>query len=510
MLRRLVVLPLLTLALIAGAGQGPGIRLAADGRAVASPPSAPPNIVLVMADDMAASDLRWMPRTRRLLGGRGLRFTQGLAPNPMCCPARASVLTGQESHGNGVWSNGGARGGYAALPGTTRLPFWLQEAGYRTAFLGKHLNGYKPAEFGEEPGWDVHDPLVRGTYSYRTFTSWDDGALHKVRRGYVTDHLRRQSVAALDRFEKDDDTPFFLWVAHVGVHNSRQRRCPDGGCWNPPVPAKQDRGSFAGVRSPSRDEDSYNHRNGEDKPSFLRERRRVSGTYVDELFQRRAETLQAMDRSVAATVRGLRQRGELARTLFVFTSDQGYLLGQHRYIGKRLPYEESLRVPLLVRGPGVRAGATAHLATSVDLTSTFVDIAGARAPYALDGASLVPTLRDPAAAPPRAGTIIQTGAHAADDGDRTDLPEELPDRGWLYRGYRDDRYTYAGYPHDVTGSGFEELYDRDRDPAQLDNVAGDPEYASVLQEARSRARLLWGCSGESCHPDWPPLPEPAS
>ena len=265
-------------------------------------PDPRPNVVLIMTDDMAASDLRWMPRTRRLLGRAGTTFDQGLAPNPMCCPARATVLTGQESHNNGVWSNSQPHGGYSALQPGTQLPDWLQQAGYRTAFLGKHLNGLRTDDAAREDGWDVFDPLVRGVYSYRSFVTWDDGAMTPVRDGYVTDHLSDRARQVIRGFETDDSAPFFAWISHVGPHNARDNRCTARGCWKPPVPARADRGDFAGVASPSREVPSFNHRNGPAAPPFLRGLDPVHRDYLDLLFQRRVEALQSVDRSVAATV----------------------------------------------------------------------------------------------------------------------------------------------------------------------------------------------------------------
>jgi N-acetylglucosamine-6-sulfatase len=456
-----------------------------------------PNIVLVMTDDMTVSDLRWMPQTRRLLGRHGTTFTEAIAPNPLCCPARAALITGLESHNSGVWSNSGRYGGYQALHRTSRLQHWLRGAGYRTAFLGKHLNGYTPRRTGPEGGWTVHDPLVRGIYSYRRFASWNDGDIRWVRHGYVTQYLTQATKGVLRRFEHRDAAPFFVWVSHVAPHNSLRPGCTGAGCWAPPRPALRDWGDLRGVRAPELASASFNQDGGADKPYFLRGLDAWDEADIQRLFQRRIESLQAVDRSVAATVAQLRRLGELRRTLFVFTSDNGYLLGEHRYVGKRLPYEGSVRVPLLVRGPGVLQGATVHdLVTTPDLTRTFVHVAGAEPAYPLDGVVLRGLLTDRRAAPPRAATILQTGGPAP----------YAPH--WAYRGYRDARYTYARYPDDGSGSVYEELYDRRLDPSELDNVAGSPAYAEVLRLVQERARTLLTCSGATCHPDWPALPGP--
>ncbi|MFD1945476.1 sulfatase-like hydrolase/transferase [Nocardioides aestuarii] len=463
---------------------------------------------MVMVDDMAATDLRWMPRIRRVIGARGVTFADGISPNPMCCPARAAFLTGEESHNNGVWSNTQPNGGYAALDGDPRLPEWLQEVGYRTAFFGKHLNGFKAEQAASEPGWDVLDALVRGVYSYRNFTTWNDGDPVDVRRGYVTDHLSDAARRTVRRFSRQDaDAPFFLWISHVGPHNARTTRC-DPGCWDPPIPAARDRGDLAGVRSPTRKLPSFNRANGEDAPPFLRGLERSSRRSIDTLHQRRVETLRSVDRSVVHLVRTLRRTDELDDTVLVFTSDNGYLLGQYRYVGKRLPYEDAVRVPLLVRGPGVPAGReVTGTATTADLSATVVDLAGARPPAPLDGTSLVPAFADGVTS--RESALVQTGASIQGEGDG-EVGQEPGLRGWLYRGYRDERWTYVRYP-DPAGPdtpAFEELFDRQQDPFELENLASSARHADTLAELRSRARRLEGCSGSSCHPVWGPVPSP--
>jgi arylsulfatase A-like enzyme len=197
-----------------------------------------------------------------------------------------------------------------------------------------------------------------------------------------------------------------------------------------------------------------------------------------------------VDDHVKKLVRTLRATGQLRNTLIVFLSDNGWLHGQHRVTGdKYLPYEESLRIPLIVRGPGVPAGRTVRgQISNIDLAPTLLDAADARAGRTLDGVSLLPTIRDPRRRPRR---ILQI--EALEPLFRGNVPVNAWDRP--YKGVRTDRYTYVVY----TETGDQELYDRARDPYQLRNVAGAPAYARVKARLASKLTQLERCRGRSCN-----------
>ncbi|MBA3311298.1 MAG: sulfatase-like hydrolase/transferase, partial [Nocardioidaceae bacterium] len=140
------------------------------------PPAEGPNIVFITTDDMRLDDLPYMPNTLRLLADQGVTFTQMLSPYPLCCPARASMLTGQYSHNNGVQGNTAPRGGYSALDGSDTLPVWLDGHGYETAFMGKYLNQYgEEDEYEVPPGWDYWSASVANIYSYTGVTLNENG-----------------------------------------------------------------------------------------------------------------------------------------------------------------------------------------------------------------------------------------------------------------------------------------------------------------------------------------------
>ncbi|QIK65889.1 sulfatase [Nocardioides sp. HDW12B] len=436
------------------------------------PPAQRPNVVLITADDMAATDLRWMPRTRRLLGGAGVRLTSFLSNHPICCPARAEILTGQYAHNNGVHDNDGRYGGHQALlrPHDT-LGAWLRDAGYRTAFVGKYLNGWELAP-GRQIGWTVFNPLLRDVYRYVGFTLFNDGSPRTYPRGYSTDVIGRYARTTIRRFSRDD-VPFFLWVAPVAPHN---RMSPAG--WRPPGVAPRHRDLFASVEPPSLDNPSFNEVDVSDKPLWVTRERLLPPDRARTDHRARVRSLAALDEQVARIVASLEEAGELDDTVVAFTSDNGYLLGEHRMHGKNLPYEESLKVPFLARGPGLPDGEVRGAQYGlVDLAPTILDLADARSQdRVLDGRSMLGTLRRGGGGYPT--YLIQASTR------------NVP---WWWRGVRSSRFTYVRYT-----SGFQELYDRARDPAQLVNVAADPSYAAVVARLSARLDQLADCSGRTC------------
>ena len=456
--------------------------------AVAAAPD-PPNIVLITTDDQRADDLHWMPRTRNRLGRHGITFRGMLSPHPVCCPARAEILTGQYGQNNGVLSNGGRFGGYKRLDVDHTLATWLSAAGYSTAFLGKHLNRYKVAA-GRDPGWTRFNPVVHGLYLYNEFRAWNDG--HPEAGRYLTDYLSRKTRRYVRRFASDD-SPFFIWTSYVAPHNSRYR-CGKTMCTARPLPARRHRFLYPRAVPRSFRSAAFNEADVRDKHPEARDNAKVTRPGVRRFHLARIRSLAAVDEGVAALIRTLRETGELDNTVVLFTSDNGYQMGEHRMLTKNQPFEESLRVPLLVRGPGIRAGEVVRQRVAmVDLAPTILELAGAEADLVVDGQSLVRVLQAPGTVRRRGDTqLIQAGPR--------------PGRGrlWFFRGVRTNRYTYAHYD----AARFRELYDRNRDPWQLRNVARAPAYRAVVAELERRTRRLKVCEGQACNVRFGPMPRP--
>jgi len=451
-----------------------------------------PNIILISTDDMTASDLRWMPKTRKLLGRAGVTFPNALSPHPLCCPARGAILTGQYAQNNGVKSNQG-RFAFRALRTHRTLPVWLDRAGYRTAFTGKYLNGFG-THGRSQPGWDWFDPTIIGQYNYELYQMYRNGQPRYYNGLNNVDYVNNEAVRLVHKWAPDR-RPFFIWASHVGPHG---RLDPANGIRSTaePRPPTRYRHKFKHTKPPSMRSRAFNERDISDKTRWLQRKRPepLAVGHIKRVFRARIQTLQGVDQGVARIMKALRRTGESDNTYVVFTSDNGFLLGEHRLLTKNLPYWPSIRVPLLVRGPGVPHGKQRNgLATLIDLAPTIADLAGARPNLKVDGASLMPTIRRNR--PLRGTVLIQAG------------PQQPEDRrhGWWWRGVTTGRYTYAYY----LAERFEELYDRRLDPAETRNLADDPRYERTLSALRQRTRALVSCAGRaSCSRRYPSVPGP--
>jgi arylsulfatase A-like enzyme len=436
-----------------------------------------------MTDDQTVESMRVMPNVKRLLADRGATFENSFVSFSLCCPSRATFLTGEYAHNHGVLSNQAPYGGYEALDGSNTLPVWLQRAGYATVLLGKYLNEYglrDPREI--PPGWtEWHASVDPSTYDYYGYTLNENGRLVRYGRdpaAYQTDVYARKAAAIIRR-RAAAASPFFLWMAFLAPHAggpSRHDRPPDT-----PLPAPRHLGRFASKPLPR--PPSFNEADVSDKPGGVRSRPLLDAARIAKVTERyrlRLESLLAVDEAVARIVQALEQSGELDDTLIIFTSDNGYLLGEHRIpTGKVAVYEPSTRVPLVMRGPGIRPGLRLRQAVAnVDLAPTIVEAARAKPGHAMDGESLWPVLEDPGIYWGR--DLLHEGPGGA--------PSVLQ-----FTALRTPRWLYAKY-----FSGAEELYDLATDPDELTNLRADPAAAAVRDELRARLATLRDCAGDVC------------
>ena len=438
-----------------------------------------PSLLVIMTDDQTVDDLRVMPQTRALLAGPGTTFENSFVSYPLCCPSRSTFLTGQYAHNHGVVANAGPNG-YPRLDETNTLAVWLQNSGYFTALVGKYMNGYgdggSPAV---PPGWSRWFALMGpSTYHFYDYKVSEDGvpvSYGSEEADYQTDVLAAEAERIL-RSRVGAKEPFFLAVTPVAPHLETR-----GGATVPPRPAPRHQGAFADEPLPRKP--SFNEANVADKPPHVRKRPRLGKSGIDdvvEVHRARLASLLAVDDLVGRLVGALVETGEIHHTVIVFTSDNGFFLGEHRLPkGKFLPYEEAVRVPLLIRGGGFPAGHTARqLVSNVDLAPTLLELAQVSPPRELDGRSLLPLALDSNAGKNRA--LLIEGAR---------LNSNSP----AYSAVRDDRWLYVEYD-----KGGRELYDLKSDPYQLRSRHNERAQAGVRAGLAARLARLRDCSGEEC------------
>jgi N-acetylglucosamine-6-sulfatase len=494
---------------------------AAQAATPAHPPR--PNIILIQTDDQNTGDLnaKAMPWTVRYLVHQGTTFSNYLVSTPQCCPSRAELLTGQYSHNNGVVSNDA---GYPALVGKDdTLPVWLKRAGYVTAHIGKYLNSYpRFAPLSRPgPGWDRWFTVGDHTHYY-DYKVGSNGRL--IRKGgkprdYVTNVLNERAVGFVRRRARGP-RPFYLQLDQRAPHDSTDEVHPGRCHGSAPVPAPGDRRLFRHAPLPR--PPSFNESDVADKPSFISSlplldrhgRRSITRDY-----RCRLASLRAVDRGVAEIVQTLRREQALSRTVLIFTSDNGFFLGEHRIRrGKVIPYQEAIHQPLAIRLPTPYRGPSrvrrvGQTTGNIDIAPTILDLARAR-PCAsasvcrtLDGRSLVGLLRGDASRWPAGRGILVEYSGGSTSASRI--------AGVCrYAGVERRNFTYMEYlsvvppgQPECQPSDQRELYDLANDPYQLQNVYPAPAGSALAARQKGLAAevaSLRDCAGIAGRDPLPP------
>jgi len=445
-----------------------------------------PNVVVVMTDDQSDSMLG-LGGVVKQVGGRGTTFRNSYVSFPLCCPARATLLTGQYAHNHGVVSTE-LPNGYNGLDHSNTLAVWLRRAGYRTAMVGKYLNGYGLNDGIAErvkdareipPGWNDWYALTGNTdqkrYRYKLNENGKIRRYGKGAKNYVTDVLAKKALNVVDRRAKRPK-PFFLWFNPTAPHGERGN--PAGASRNP-RPARRHHGRFESLTAPH--PPNFNEADVSDKPGFIRALPPFSSEEIldfDRRFRGRAESLLSVNQAVKRLLRRLRKAGDLRKTYVIFTSDNGLMMGAHRLTLKNYLYEEDTKVPLLIRGPRFPAGALRdQFVSNVDLAPTIVELTGARPGRTMDGRSLLGPANDPS---------VGTGR------------ELLFEISGDVAGIRSGKWIYI----DRGAGSINELYDMVADPFQLENRLGvmpvDPADTAIAGQLAARLSQLRSCSGASC------------
>lgn len=446
-----------------------------------------PNVVLVMTDDQTVESMRVMSKVRGGLAAQGTTFTQAISTYPLCCPSRATYLTGQYSHNHGVIHNAGPFGGYMRLDNTNTLPVWIQRAGYRTIHVGRYLNGYgtqNPDRSEVPPGWeDWNSTVDPTTFNFTKWTMNENGRIfEKGADGeFQTDYLGRRASEEVVQAAADP-RPFFLSLTFPAPHSGTPIDPDDPPSLRTPSPAPRHRDVFAEEELPR--PRNFGRANRTTKPQIVADRRRFSSEDVraiQENYQQELESLLSVDDAVGRLLSTLVATGELDNTVIIYTSDNGFFHGEHGVRSEKvLPYEPGIRTPLIVRGPGVpQAKRLNQMVGNVDLAPTILDVANALPGRVQDGRSLFGLMRDPSRELGRE-FVLENGRGV------NSVPK--------YRAVRNNRFLYVR--HDTTGEF--ELYDLRKDPFQLRNLEDNDRYAFIRKLLATRLRSLQRCRGRAC------------
>lgn len=420
-----------------------------------------PNFLQICADDMRFADIKVMANVRRLMRDPGVEFTKQFVPFPLCAPSRVGLLTGLQPHNHGVLKNKGDDGGYAAYQAleANSLPVWLANAGYHVGHVGKFVNGYDlVAPDHVPPGYSDWRAMSCDFSDYTNFTLNENGTQVAYNSGEYTTDVFLEKVL---NFIATAPQPFalFFWP-----------NC----CHWPAVPASQDVGTFQNVDMPI--SPSFDEADVSDKPRYIQKLPQFGAQRIETIQDKwrvRAECLQSLDRAVATIVDTLETSGLIGNTHVMFTSDNGFIEGEHRIDdGKNYLYEEGARTVLYWRQPSGYAGTCRQPVSNIDITASMVDFSRAVAGRVLDGKSLAPLLADVSAGWSSA-TLLQSDKSV---------------------GIATSDYRYIHW----VKQGDIELYDMTVDPFQLKNVAGKPEYRHIQHACAEALQSLLGCGGDSC------------
>ena len=422
----------------------------------------PMNLVLILTDDHRYDALGFMHpflETPHLdaLAGEGVHFKNAFVTTSLCSPSRASILTGLYAHRHRVVDNN-----HAVPPGTVYFPQYLQQAGYDTAFVGKWHMGHEGDD--PKPGFDRWVSF-RGQGSYLPSPNGLNVDGERVpQKGYITDELTDYAVDWLE--DRSDEAPFFLYLSHKAVHarflpaERHAGRYKDQEITPPPtmlLPTPDQ-------NLPRWTQDQRNSWHGVDFPYHSR-------LDVWEYYRDYLEALLGVDDSVGRVVELLRSRGWLENTVVLYMGDNGFAFGEHGLIDKRQAYEESMRIPMLMRAPGVSGGTVVDaVVANIDVASTLLDAAALRPPSDLDGRSMLPLLRDDEA-PWRTELLYEYF-----------WEHNFPQTPTVHA-LRGDRYKYIRY-HGIWD--LDELYDLKEDPHETRNLIASPEHRQIAVDMNHR------------------------
>ncbi|GAW24402.1 hypothetical protein ANO14919_139860 [Xylariales sp. No.14919] len=486
------------------------------------------NIVFIMTDDqdLHLGSVDHQPFVKKELAEKGTTFSQHYVTVAKCCPSRASLLRGQAGHNTNITEVSAPGGNYDKwlISGQNEdyLPHWLTAAGYNAEYVGKIMNGYNTANYEQAPGgWTYIQTAVDDyTYEYNNVVMSLNGETPISYPGYHQSDV--YSAMAVDRIEKlsAQGKPFFLGIAPTTPHVEL-----GPGKW--PVPPVRYENEFNGIKAPRHlnwnPDDSYQQQ----KVSWIKNQELLNDTTIeklDGLYRARTQSLLGVDDIVEDVIAKLEEKGILDNTYVIYTSDNGWHIGNHRVsAGKSLHYREDSNVPFIVRGPGIPANKTSILpGAHLDLAPTFLAIAGLtpddeRYPPFLDGRSLLEDWKNPEVEPTQCP--VSGGGREVINVEYWGRGEEetpwgvIPHPNNSYKTIRIVRPDGATYLYSKWCTGEAELYDTASDPGELTNLAlnadQDEEMGRLLSRLNGLLIAAKSCAVDTCRNPWSLLqPEP--
>jgi N-acetylglucosamine-6-sulfatase len=433
-----------------------------------SKPAKKPNIIFILTDDLAVNLVQYMPNVQAMQK-EGTTFANYFVTDSLCCPSRSSIFTGKFPHNTGVFTNTPPDGGFQAFNDhhnqLLTFALALQHIGYRTAMLGKYLNGYRPIRDGVPPGWDEWDVAGNGYAEFNYNLNQNSRVVHygDQPEEYLTDVLAGMADAFIRKSAK---RPFFIEIATFAPHA-------------PYIPAPRDANKFPGLSAPR--SAAFAARPNADAPKWLKQIPPLSPddiARIDQAYRMRAQSVQAVDQMIGQIRSTLAALSD-DNTFLVFSSDNGLHMGEYSLRpGKMTPFETDIHVPLVIVGPGVAKGRVVNeIVENVDLCPTFTQLAGASSPTAPDGHSLVRLLRESREASEewRHEALIEHRRpfFSADDPDMPMLNAANPTS---YSAIRTENGLYVEYEDGETS-----YYDLGTDPQELKNIASGLTEANHKQ-----------------------------
>lgn len=422
-----------------------------------------PNVVFILSDDQPPDLLK----TMSFINGRSdwIRFNKAYLNNPLCCPSRATLLSGQYSHNHKVEENN--------LPGqfdeSNTLATWLKSAGYKTGLIGKYFNGYPFGRGAYKPaGWDSWQAFV-GEGQYYNYRLYENGTTRTYGSDvsqYSTDVLSQKAVNYINA---STSQPFFLYYVPKAPH----------GPFDVPTPRHANDPKCSAVGTSTWDRPNFNEADVSDKPSYIKNKAMLNPSIERTHRKKQCEMLQSVDDGVKSIFTALQNKGKLDNTVIIYMTDNGYANGSHRLAPKRCEYEECITTPLLIRYPGTKGRQSNKLVSNVDIAPTVAQLAGALPQRKQDGYNLVPLLQP---TPPSqwptdsAGLLLHYIGYGV-PGDPSPVPG--------YWGIRQGRYKYV-----ELSTGEKELYDLQADPYELQNQANQPTYSITQATLANKLQSL--------------------